>query len=294
MVTPLLTQEKLDEPGLERLVDRLLQGGVHGIFTLGTTGEGPSLDADLKRRLIKRSVELAGGKIPVLVGISDASFTESLRLSDYAASCGASAVVLAPPFYFPLGQDEFLEYLEHLARKLPLPLMLYNMPSMTKIHLEPETIRQALEIPGIVGLKDSSGNMVYFHKIRQLLGKKIQEVSLLIGPEELLAEAVLAGADGGVTGGANIAPSLYVQLYEAACRQDMTSVLSLHGKVMKLGQLLYGVGRHGSSSIKGIKCALNCLGVCHDLVAEPFSPFSPSERAIIAQGVEQLRKEIDL
>lgn len=292
IVTPLVNRETLDEPGLERLVNHLLAGGVHGIFALGTTGEAPSLDVNLKRKMVERVCQCVDGKVPVLVCITDTSFTESVKLAEHAADFGATALVLAPPYYFPAGQPELLEYIEHLAGKLPLPLMLYNMPAMTKVNLEPETVVKALEIPGIVGMKDSSGDMLYFHKIRQLLGKKADEVSLFIGSEGLLAEAVLFGADGGVTGGANVFPSLYVQLYEAARRQDFKKAIDLHGKVMRVGQLLYGVGRYSSSSIKGIKCALSYLNVCNDSMAEPFAKFNAPERALIAKAVDQLQQEL--
>ncbi len=293
VVTPLRDPVTLDEAGLERLVEHLLEGGVHGLFVLGTTGEAPSLDVALKHRMVERTCALVRGRVPVFVGISDPSFTESLRLAEHAGASGATALVLAPPFYFPAGQPELLEYLEHLVPRLPLPLLLYNMPAMTKLVFEPETVRQAFTIPGIIGMKDSSGSMVYLHKVRSLLPTDCT-ASLLVGPEELLGEAVLFGYDGGVCGGANVFPKLYVALYEAAARGDLSTTLALHARVMRVGRLLYGVGRHGSSLIKGVKCALSCLGVCDDFMAEPFHRFRPPERAVITAAVETLRKEVEV
>jgi 4-hydroxy-tetrahydrodipicolinate synthase len=281
----------LDEAGLERLVEHLIAGGVHGLFVLGTTGEAPSLDVALKLRMIERTCALVRGRIPVFVGISDPAFIESLRLADRAATCGADALVLAPPYYFPAGQPELLEYLEHLVPKLPLPLLLYNMPAMTKLVFEPETVRRAFKIPGIIGMKDSSGSMAYLHKIRDLLPADCH-ASLMVGSEELLGEAVLFGFDGGVCGGANVFPKLYVDLYEAAARGDLSKTLALHARVMRQGRLLYGVGRFGSSAIKGIKCALSCLGVCDDFMAEPFHRFRAPERAVIAAAVRTLQEEM--
>ena len=291
IVTPLLDQEHLDEEGVERLVEHLLDGGVNGIFALGTTGEAPSLDGVLKRRMLERVCKAASGRVPVLAGITDTSFTESLRLAAHAAECGASALVLAPPYYFPAGQPELLDYIEHLVPRLPLPLMLYNMPAMTKLNFEPETVRRAFDIPGVVGMKDSSGSMAYLHKVRQLLHDK-PEASLMVGPEELLGEAVLFGADGGVCGGANVFPKLYVQLYEAAARGDLKATLELHGKVLLVGRSLYGLGHYASSAIKGIKCALSCLGICEDFMAEPFHRFRAKEREAIEEAVKALKKEL--
>ncbi len=101
-------ENELDISGLERLIEHILGGGVHGIFLLGTTGEGPSLSIALKYEMVKRSCEIIAQRVPVLVGITDTSFSESVRLAQHAAQCGADAVVLAPPYYFPTGQEELL------------------------------------------------------------------------------------------------------------------------------------------------------------------------------------------
>ena len=291
VITPLQDPESLDRPGLERLLEHLVHGGVHGLFVLGTTGEAPSLGRELKFQMVEETCRYINGRLPVLVGISDPSYSESLRLAEHAASCGASALVLAPPFYFPAGQPELLEYLSHLAPQLPLPLFLYNMPAMTKISFEPDTVRQAFEIPGIIGMKDSSGSMSYLHKVREMLPRDSQAM-LLVGPEELLGEAVLFGYDGGVCGGANVFPRLFVSLYEAASRGDLTQTLHLHRQVIRMGLMLYNTGKHVSSGIKGIKCALSCLGICDDFMSEPFHRFLPPERAKIAAAVEALKMEL--
>ncbi len=288
MITPLKERDKLDVEGLERLVEHILQGGVHGLFILGTTGEAPSLSHRLRCELIERVCDQVGGRVPVLVGITDTSFVESVNIAYRAKTAGAQAVVLAPPYYFPAGQPELLEYLEHIAAEVPLPLFLYNMPTMTKLVFEPETVRAAADIPGIVGLKDSSGNMIYFHQLQTLL-KDRPRFSLLIGPEQLLAETILMGGHGGVCGGANIAPSLYVDLYRAATEQNMAAVEYLHRDVMEINASIYSVGRYMSSYLKGIKCALCCMGICDDFMAEPFHRFREGEREIVRSHLRELR-----
>lgn len=280
MITPLADRDTLDAPGLERLVEHLLAGGVHGLFVLGTTGEAPSLSYRLRHELVEHVCRQVAGRVPVLVGITDTSFVESVNLANVAARAGAQAVVLSAPYYFPAGQPELLEYVEDIARELPLPIFLYNMPSHTKLTFEPETIARALELPNVVGLKDSSAQMIYFHRVRQLAAAR-SDFSLLVGPEELLGESVLAGAHGGVCGGANLFPRLYVELYEAACARQLDRVAALHARVMRLGDTIYSVGKHRSAFIKGLKCALSCLGVCDDFMAEPFHRFRASERARI-------------
>ncbi len=287
MVTPLLDRDSLDVAGLERLIEHILAGGVHGLFILGTTGEAPSLSYRLRFELIERVCAQVNQRVPVLVGITDTSFVESVNIARKASDAGAQAVVLAPPYYFPAGQAELLEYLRHLTAELPLPLFLYNMPRYTKAIFEPETVRAASDINGIVGLKDSSGDMVYFHRLQSLL-KDRPDFTLLMGPEELLAEAIFLGAHGGVCGGANLLPQLYVDLYHAACSRDVSAAGALHSRVMRISSTIYSVGRYESSFLKGLKCALSCLGICSDFLAEPFHRFRAAERDIIRRHLEEL------
>ncbi len=289
MVTPLKSQDELDIAGLERLIEHILAGGVHGLFILGTTGEAPSLSYQLRREVITRTCQQVNGRVPVLVGITDAAFAESIAMAQYAADAGAQAVVLAPPYYFTAGQPELLEYLQHLVVQLPLPLFLYNMPSTTKLIFEPATVVKAADIEGVVGLKDSSGNMTYFHQLQQVLQDK-SDFTLLVGPEELLAETILLGGHGGVNGGANLFPHLYVQLYNAALQGDLEKVKTLHQQVMRISTGLYGVGHFSSSYLKGLKCALSIKGICNDFMAEPFHRFREPER----QRIEAILGELDV
>ena len=287
MVTPLVDRDTLDVAGLERLIEHILAGGVHGLFILGTTGEAPGLSYRLRYELIQRVCAQVNKRIPILVGITDTSFVESLNIARKAEAEGAQAVVLAPPYYFPAGQSELLEYLKHLVAELPLPLFLYNMPSYTKAVFEPKTVQAALDISEVVGIKDSSGDMAYFRRLRSLV-KNRNDFSLLMGHEELLAEAIVLGAHGGVCGGANLVPRLYVDLYNAACSRDMPALEELQKRVMQISRTIYSVGRYESSFLKGLKCALSCMGICSDFLAEPFHRFRRAERNVVRRRLKDL------
>jgi len=282
MVTPLKEWDTLDQDGMVRLIDHIFSGGVHGLFLLGTTGEAPSLSHRLRKEIVQRALDQIKERIPVLVGITDTSFDESINLAEYAAEKGASAVVLAPPYYFPAGQLELLEYLEHLVPRLPLPLFLYNMPTHTKLFFEPETVKAASEIPGVIGLKDSSANMVYFHQLQQIF-KDHNDFRLFIGPEELLGETLVLGGHGGVCGGGNLIPGLYVELYEKSIEGDFKKMGILHERIMQISTTIYSVGKYKSSYLKGLKCSLALMGICDDFMAEPFHRFRVSERNVIRQ-----------
>ena len=292
MVTPLRGRDELDLAGLERLIEHILTGGVSGLFVLGTTGEGPSLSYHLRRELVQRTCQQVRGRVPVLVGITDTAFVESLSLARHAAAAGADALVLAPPFYFSEGQPELQEYLDHLVAELPLPLFLYNAPANTKVKYELGALRRAMDRPQVIGLKDSSKDMGYFQEAVGLL-KHRPDWSLLIGPEELLADAMLAGGHGGVPGGANLFPKLYVQLCEATRNGDVPRSRQLHAQVMRISNSLYQIGRHPSAVIKGIKCALACLGICDDFMAEPFHRFRAEERAQVQRCLPELTAQVE-
>ncbi|MFH1264843.1 MAG: dihydrodipicolinate synthase family protein [Planctomycetota bacterium] len=292
MVTPLADRDTLNVPGLERLVEHILGGSPAGLFILGTNGEGPSLSYRLRHELIDRVAEQVAGRVPVLVGITDTAFAESVEVADYAADAGAQAVVLAAPPYYPTGQRDLAEYVEHIVAELPLPVFLYNMPSHTKLAFDVETVRRLMDVPNIVGLKDSSGDMIYFHRVRELTARR-PDFSLLIGPEELLAQAVLSGAHGGVSGGANLEPRLYVDLYHAAASRDLDRVAELHARVMQISGSIYTVDQSGSGVLKGLKCALSCMGISNDLPAEPLQPFPDAERELIRRRLGELGLLID-
>jgi 4-hydroxy-tetrahydrodipicolinate synthase len=142
-------------------------------------------------------------------------------------------------------------------------------------------------VPNIVGLKDSSANMIYFHSVRRLARER-PDWTLLVGPEELLAESSLLGGDGGVCGGANLFPRLYVELYDVARRGDLPRVRQLHDDVMRIATSLYTVPGHGAPVIAGLKAALACRGICGDMLAEPFGPLSEEHRRELRRRLEGL------
>lgn len=292
MITPLKGNDELDLEGVKRLTEHLIAGGVHAIFLLGTTGEAQSLTYRLRFELVETVCRQTSGRIPILVGVTDTAFDESVRLAAHALRCGAVGAVAAPPYYFAPSQQELIEYYVALADALPLPLYLYNMPSHVKVSLEPATVKTLAEHPNIIGLKDSSANMTYFQTLLYHLGGR-DDFALYVGPEELTGECVLMGADGGVNGGANIFPELYVAMYAAACAHDIARVRELQRRIMRISSSLYNVGKYESSYLKGVKCALSLLGVCDDYLSYPYRKFRAEERCRIQKALDALELSYD-
>lgn len=295
IITPLATplahtnqaEPSLDVFGLERLIEHVLAGGVNGIFLLGTTGEFSSLGHQMRQEIIRRTCAQVNRRVPVLAGISDTAISESLRLADTAVEAGADAVVVAAPYYFQHSQDDLLRYLELMTSRLTLPLFLYNIPHLTKTSFEPETVRRAADLPGVVGLKDSTGDLRYLEKTVELMRDR-PGFSVLIGPEEMLVESMKRGAIGGVCGGSNLNPSLFVDLYKAILRGDTKCAEELQEKVERASRALYRVGFPGGSYLRGIKAALALAGICGPEPAPPFAPFSDAEYALLEKGYRTL------
>ena len=281
LVTPLLARDELDREGLARLLDHVIAGGVAGIFILGTTGEAPSLSYRLRREMIRETTRLVNDRVPVLVGVTDTAFVETVDLAKHAAHCGAVAAVLTTPYYFPAGQTELTAYVQNIAPLIPLPLMLYNMPGLTKVWFEIETLRKLASIKSIVGVKDSSGDLDYFGQVCQLKAER-PDWTILIGPEAKLAKAHELGGDGGVNGGANVAPRLFVDCHRALCADDEQKVAETCETILAF-QEIYEIGKYASRYIKATKSALSLIGICSDLPADPFHPFLAPERQRVAK-----------
>jgi 4-hydroxy-tetrahydrodipicolinate synthase len=287
LVTPLLGSNQLDTDGLERLLEHVIKGGVHGLFILGTTGEISRLSDGVKDEVIRKTCRIVNHRVPVLVGITDTAISETLRLERVALEAGADAVVLAPPFYYHVEQNELIDYFYEVADAIQLPLYLYNMPSRTNIHIEVNTVVEVAKHPNILGIKDSSGDLMYIQSLIYALQEK-PDFPVFVGPEEIMAQAVLLGAGGGVNGGANLYPRLYVELYEAACNKDIAVINQLQMIVTQISNTLYKVGVNQPNFTKIVKEALSQMGICGPYMEKPYIPFSEEDRSIIKRCLENV------
>jgi len=286
IVTPLISNTELDIQGLKNLIDHILGGGVHGVFLLGTTGEATNLNYNLRKEFIYKACEFVGKKVPVVVGITDTCMQGSLDIAHTAKDAGADALVISSPYYLPISQNEFLVYLEELVPQLPLPFMMYNMPSCTKMHMSVNTVRKAKEL-GAIGIKDSSGNLPYLLSLIEEF-KDSPEFAVIAGTEIFLPETIKAGGHGAVAGGANIFPSLFVELYDASVNDDTEKIELLLEKLRLMEEKIYNVGAYSSKYIKTIKSALSVMGICNDFVAMPFHRFNSVKSNIIKQNLKEM------
>lgn len=292
IVTPLKNDNELDEEGLEKLIKHLLNGGVHGIFLLGTTGEGTSLRYKLREKFIRQACSIIDKKVPVMVGITDTSFDGSIEIAHICKDAGADSLVVAPPYYFPITDIEMLRYLDDLVAELPLPFLLYNIPSHTKLHMSVETVKHAKDL-GAIGIKDSSGDMLYMIKLISNL-KDSDNFSFITGTEIFIPETILQGGHGAIAGGANMFPKLFVDFYNASVEKDLIKIDLLRQIVMKIYNTIYNVGNFSSRYTVGTKCALATMGICNNYVAHPLRKFHELETKAISKYIEEINYMIEI
>jgi len=281
MVTPLTQGAEVDYPATEKLVEHLIAGGVHGIFALGTTGEAQSLSAQQRADFTTYVGEKIAGRVPYIVGISDTSIADSIALAKTAQAAGACGVVATPPYYFAPAQNDMVAWFTALADASPLPVYLYNMPSHVKVNIAPETAAMLAKHPNIKGLKDSSHNMTYFQTLGYLT-KDEADFVLFVGPEEQTAQAVLLGGAGGVNGGANMFPELYVKSYNAAVAGDLETVRKCQKAILHISTAIYNVDGY----LPGLKGALELLGLCNRTLALPYTAMSDEKMVVLKKALD--------
>jgi 4-hydroxy-tetrahydrodipicolinate synthase len=284
LITPLTPDVTLDVPALGRVIEHVLAGGVHAIFILGTTGEATSLPQDVRRQLIENTVRLVNRRVPVLVGVTDTVVAQGLALARFAADHGADGVVVSTPYYVVPGQSELIAYVNAFVAGQPLPVVLYNIPHMTKAAFAPQTVKALAQNPRVIGMKDSSGDLPYFESIRPVTDRA--DFAFLIGNEPLLAAGIERGAHGSIPSGANLAPRLFVQAHAAlTARPANARAGELFEKVKRL-RALYTQRPGAAGVIRAIKGALATLDICGPDMAPPFEASPPEER-------EQIRRRLD-
>ena len=284
LVTPLTPDGQLDVDALGRVIEHVLAGGVHAVFILGTTGEATSLPYDTRKQLIQHTTRIVNRRVPVAVGVTDTVMSHGVSLARSAADHGADAVVVSTPYYATPNQSELIAYVNAFIAGQPLPIVLYNIPPLTKTAFAPETVRHLARSPRVIGMKDSSGDLPYFESIRPVTARA--DFAFLIGNEPLIAAGVERGAIGSIPSGANLAPRLFVQLLEALTTRPANPARSaaLFEQMKKL-RAFYTQRPGAPGVIRNIKGALACLNICGPHVTPPYEPCTPTE-------LEQIRRQL--
>lgn len=288
MVTPLRKDETVDETATRRLVRRLVDGGVHAVFVLGTAGEAAALPDAERRRVMEIVADENAGKAKVVAGIGAVGTKETIANARTAAALGADAAVVVSPYYYPLDQAELAAHHRAVADASELPTIAYTIPATTKLTLTMETTLSLSEHPNIIGIKDSSGDFAVMQRLANLFRKR-SDFSVLVGHQALMGMGMLSGADGSVPTLANICPRLLVDLYNAAIAHDAKRTCALQAQVDEL-TATYRFGNRWSSGIQTVKIALNLLGICSDRMTAPMGAPNPA----LKRAVRKLLRDHEL
>src|SRR5579859_1345624 len=218
MVTPLNADETLDETSLRRLVDFLVDAGVHGIWSMGTTGEFAALPEAERAKGVRATVEQVGGRVPVIANIGDSSTGLALRHARHAVEAGADALALTPPHYYPHSMDEMLTHFRALKAAFPdQPLLIYNIPQTVKVKMSLATTMQLAREGTVQGIKDSQNDLRWFRMLVQAIRADGLESQfrLFLGTRILIDAACVIGAHGAIPATSNVAPAACAEAWEA-------------------------------------------------------------------------------
>ena len=210
LVTPFSDDGSLNEPMLRKIINYVLDAGVHGVFIAGSTGESYALDAKERIRAFEIAIEEVNGRVPVYAGTAHITTAETVRLTAAAESVGADAVSIVTPFFITPNDQELYQHYKTVAESTRLPILLYNNPGRTGVHISIETIKALSKIENIVGMKDSSGDMTY---INEVIRNTDENFHFFCGRDTLIFSSLVSGGSGAVPASANIAPRLIVELY---------------------------------------------------------------------------------
>jgi 4-hydroxy-tetrahydrodipicolinate synthase len=263
LATPLTRDGAVDEPAIQRLIEHVLSGGVHGLLPLGSTGETASLDEPARRKVLAAVVKAAAGRAPVICGVVQSRLDAARADVDAAAELGAIAALVAPPYYYPIDQATVLAFYRKLAAGSPLPILVYNIPQNTKVVIEPATLATLAHEGTVVGVKDSSRDFDYFENVCVAM-RDLPAFRILTGSDSMLFAALAMGGSGTICATANVAPGWVVRLFDAFERGDWAGARSHQDSIIQLASAI----RSGVFPA-GIKAALHLQGICGPWPAAP-------------------------
>lgn len=281
VVTPMTADQELDLPGLRKHIDLMLARGVHGIFVLGTTGEFYALDEREKLLVVVDAIAHVGGRSPVFVGTGAETTREVIRLTKMAEREGAAGVSVITPYFIKPNQSELADHFRRVAESTSLPVVLYNNPATCGgLAIEPETVARLAEVPNVVGIKDSSGDLQ--NTIEIIRQTPRDRFSVLNGRDTLILAALQAGAQGAIPASCNIAPDLCVGIYESFTRGEIEAAREfqsrLHGVRMAMA---LGTGN------SAVKEAMTLLGRSAGPMRAPVMPFGDAQKAKLKAILEK-------
>jgi 4-hydroxy-tetrahydrodipicolinate synthase len=279
LVTPMLGDGSIDEDSLRRLVEFHVGNGTDAIVSVGTTGESATLDEAEHCRVIRRTVEMAAGRIPVIAGTGANSTREAIDLTRCAMEAGVDACLLVTPYYNKPTQEGLYLHFRAVAEAVPVPQILYNVPSRTACDMLPETVERLSRISNIVGIKEATGNMERAREIMERCGDRLDVYS---GDDATAMELMLAGGKGNISVTANVVPAAMHDLCEAALAGDRVKAEAINRPLEILHRVLFV-----QSNPIPVKWALHEMGLIPPGIRLPMTPLAAEYHDTVRQALRQ-------
>lgn len=279
LVTPMLEDGSVDHAGLRRLIDWHIAEGTQCIGVVGTTGESPTVSMQENCDVIRVAVQHAAGRIPVMAGTGANSTAEAIELARYAKQVGAECHLSVVPYYNRPSQEGMVQHFSAIAEAVDLPLVLYNVPGRTACDMLPETTLKLSAVPGIVGIKEASGNV---ERSAQLIKGAPAGFSVYSGDDNTAIATMLLGGHGNISVTANVAPRLMQQLCLAAMAGDARGATEIHFKLLALHKQLFC-----EPSPAPVKWAMSRLGLCRAHARLPIIALTAAGQAAVGQALRE-------
>ena len=277
LVTPMHDDGRVDYDALRRLIDWHIEQGTDCIGVVGTTGESPTVSVDEHCEIIRVSVQHARGRVPIMAGAGANATSEAIELSKFAKDVGADCTLQVVPYYNRPSQEGIYRHFKAIAEAVDIPVVLYNVPGRTVADMQPETTLRLAQVPGIVGIKEASGNI---ERAAFLIKHAPKGFSIYSGDDGTAVALMLLGGHGNVSVTANVAPRAMHELCMAAIEGDAKRAAAIHLKLLPMHKQLFC-----EPSPAPAKWAMAKLGLCGAAMRLPIVELTPAGQAAVEQAL---------
>ncbi len=279
IVTPMHEDGSLDFNSLRKLIDFQVNEGTDAIVVVGTTGESPTVSVEEHCELIRVTVEHTAGRIPVIAGTGGNSTSEAIELTEFAKKAGADMALSVVPYYNKPTQEGLYRHFKAIAEAVDLPVLLYNVPGRTVADMSNDTILRLAQVPGIVGVKDATGN---FDRGCDLIARAPKGFALYSGDDMTCVSTIMMGFHGSISVTANVAPRLMHEMCVAAAKGDVARAREIQFKLLGLHRDLFC-----EANPIPVKWAVQQMGLMPTGIRLPLTPLSEGNQARVLAAMRQ-------
>ena len=278
LVTPMRADGAVDHEALAKAVDRVIEAGSAAIVSVGTTGESATLDVDEHTDVIRRTIDVAAGRVPIIAGTGANSTAEAIHLTEAAKAAGADAALLVTPYYNKPPQEGLYRHFRAVAEAVDIPQILYNVPGRTAVDMLPATVERLAEVPGIIGIKEAKGDL---DRVRELVALGLPDFALYSGDDATARDSILLGFHGDISVTANVAPEGMARMCAAALAGDAETAAAIDADLAALHRSLFV-----EPNPIPVKWALAEMGLIDEGIRLPLVPLDPAFHAEVRAAIK--------